>query len=449
MATKLWDKGSVEKSQLAQKVHEFTVGNDQVLDLLLAPYDVIGSLAHIRMLQKQGLLHHSEYLKLRDELRAIYQKIETGDFSIRTEAEDIHSEVELRLTEALGDIGKKIHTGRSRNDQVLVDLKLFTRAEIKNTTKKVKAVFERLIGLADMHKDELLPGYTHLQVAMISSFGLWFSAYAEALVDDLELMYSAFVLANKNPLGSGAGYGGSMPLDRRFTTELLGFESLNFNSVYAQMNRGKMEKAVVTAIAGIAHTLSRFSMDVCLYMNQNFGFISFPDELTTGSSIMPHKKNPDVFELIRARCNKLQALPVQFNYILNNLPSGYHRDLQLIKEDYMLAFTEINQCLDMCDTMLEHIIVRPDILADDRYTYLFSVEAVNRLVLNGAAFRDAYVEVGRQIEDGSFDRPEQLKHTHEGSIGQLCLTDISQLMKQVLYKFHFEQYETRIDALLK
>lgn len=447
--TKLWQKGKAESGKLARMVHDFTVGNDQMLDLLLAPYDVIGSLAHIRMLQKQGLMQHAEYLDLRRELLNIYRLIASDDFSIRPEAEDIHSEIEIRLTEALGDVGKKIHTGRSRNDQVLLDLKLYTRAEIKTLTGNVKKLFKRLLGLADAHRDKLLPGYTHLQVAMISSFGMWFSAYAEALVDDVQLLYGAYTLANKNPLGSGAGYGGSLPLDRRFTTELLGFETLNFNSVYAQMNRGKMERSVVTAIAGIAHTLSRLAMDACLYMNQNFGFISFPDELTTGSSIMPHKKNPDVFELIRARCNKLQALPFQFNAILNNLPSGYHRDLQIIKEDYMLSFSEINDCLTMCDVMLEHITVQDNLLNDDKYKYLFSVERVNELVQRGVPFRDAYKTVGESIESGTFTKPEKIAHSHEGSIGNLCLGEIDQLMNQALYKFHFEQYETRIEALLK
>jgi argininosuccinate lyase len=450
-AAKLWDKGSatVDEKHLAKKVHDFTVGNDQVLDLLLAPYDVIGSLAHIQMLQKQGMLHHSEYLQLRKELISIYRSIESGDFSIRKDAEDIHSEIEIRLTENLGDTGKKIHTGRSRNDQVLLDLKLFTRNEIKSVTKKVKKLFQLLIELADQHQDKLMPGYTHLQAGMISSFGLWFSAYAEALVDDLEVMYSAYTLANKNPLGSGAGYGGSMPLDRRFTTELLGFDAMNYNSIYAQMNRGKMERTVATAIASLASTLSKLAMDACLYMNQNFGFIRFPDVLTTGSSIMPHKKNPDVFEIIRARCNKLQALPFQFNTILNNLPSGYHRDLQLIKEDYMLSFSEINSCIDATRMMLGHISIREDILEDEVYTYLYSVEKVNELVNKGMPFRDAYVQVGQRIEAGAFERPEKLKHSHEGSIGNLCLNNIDQLMKQALYKFKFEQYETRIDALLK
>ncbi len=449
MANKLWDKGTKSDKYLVQKVHEFTVGNDQVLDLLLAPYDVIGSLAHIQMLQKQGLLHHSEFLKLRKELIKIYHKIQSGDFSIRPEAEDIHSEIEIRLTETLGDIGKKIHTGRSRNDQVLLDIKLFTRAEIKTVTIKVKKLFEQLTALAEEHKEKLIPGYTHLQVAMISSFGMWFSAYAEGLVDDLRMLHSAYSMAQKNPLGSGAGYGGSMPLDRRFTTELLGFDELNYNSVYAQMNRGKMERSVVTGLAAIASTLSKFSMDACLYMNQNFGFIAFPDALTTGSSIMPHKKNPDVFELIRAKCNKIQALPFQFNTILNNLPSGYHRDLQIIKEDYILAFAEINSCLDICSVMLDNIIVKEDVLNDEKYKYLYSVEKVNQLVMDGVAFRDAYIEVGQSIEDGSFEIPKQVKHTHEGSIGNLCLNKIDQMMKQVLYLFKFEQFERRIDDLLK
>ena len=447
--TKLWDKGKEKDDLLVQKVHEFTVGNDQVLDLLLAPYDVIGSLAHIQMLQKQSLLHHSEFLKLRNELLLIYQNIQSGNFSIRPEAEDIHSEIELRLTETLGDVGKKIHTGRSRNDQVLLDLKLFTRAEIKTVTIKVKQLFTKLIELADQHQDKLIPGYTHLQVAMISSFGMWFSAYAESLVDDLRMLHAAYTMAQKNPLGSGAGYGGSMPLDRRFTTELLGFDDLNYNSVYAQMNRGKMERSVVSGLAAIATTLSKFSMDACLYMNQNFSFIGFPDALTTGSSIMPHKKNPDVFELIRAKCNKIQALPFQFNTILNNLPSGYHRDLQVIKEDYILSFAEINSCLDICGVMLDNIIVKDDILKDDKYKYLFSVEKVNQLVKDGVPFRDAYVQVGQSIDEGTFEIPNQVKHSHEGSIGNLCLNNIDQMMKQVLYLFKFEQFEHRVDELLK
>jgi argininosuccinate lyase len=448
-ATKLWDKGEIRDQDLSKKVHDFTIGNDQVLDLLLAPFDVIGSLAHIQMLQKQNLLHHSEFLKLREQLLIQYKKIQKGDFSIRPDAEDVHSEIELRLTEVLGDIGKKIHTGRSRNDQVLLDLKLFTRAEIKSVVKNTKALFTQLMELAEKHEEKLLPGYTHLQMAMISSFGLWFSAYAESLVDDLQMLYAAYTLANKNPLGSGAGYGGSMPLDRRFTTELLGFEDLNYNSIYAQMNRGKMEKTVMTALASIAATLSKFSMDVCLYMNQNFGFISFPDELTTGSSIMPHKKNPDVFELIRAKCNKIQALPFQLTTILNNLPSGYHRDLQIIKEDYILAFAELNNCLEMATLMLEHIEVEDNLLDDEKYLHLYSVEKVNELVKNGTPFRDAYIEVGKSIKYGKFEKPEKIKHTHEGSIGNLSLNKIDQMMKQILYKFKFDQYESRVDELLK
>lgn len=448
-ATKLWDKGEQKDQYLEQKVHDFTVGNDQVLDLLLAPYDVLGSLAHIQMLQKQGLLHHSEFLKLRNELLAIYKKIESGNFSIRPDAEDIHSEIEIRLTERLGDIGKKIHTGRSRNDQVLLDIKLFSRAEVKTVTIKVKKVFNQLLELAESHKDKLIPGYTHLQVGMISSFGLWFSAYAEALVDDLRMLHAAYTMAQKNPLGSGAGYGGSMPLDRRFTTELLGFDDLNYNSVYAQMNRGKMERSIATGLASIASTISKFAMDACLYMNQNFDFISFPDALTTGSSIMPHKKNPDVFELIRAKCNKIQALPFQFNTILNNLPSGYHRDLQMIKEDYILSFAELNYCLDILSVMLDNIIVKDEILSDEKYKYLYSVEKVNQLVKDGMPFRDAYVMVGQSIENDDFEIPNNIKHTHEGSIGNLCLNSIDQMMKQVLYLFKFDQFERRIEDLLK
>jgi argininosuccinate lyase len=448
MQQKIWQKGHLNDTLLTQQVETFTVGKDRELDILLARYDVLGSLAHTEMLSECGLIPSEEWPALRDALLKILHDIESGSFQIAEGTEDVHSEVEFRLTQSLGEIGKKIHSGRSRNDQVLVDLKLFTRAELEEIVVKAKRLFDKLIELADIHQDKLLPGYTHLQVAMISSFGLWFSAYAESLVDDIEQIYAAFKMANKNPLGSGAGYGGSLPLNRKRTTELLGFEHLNYNVVYAQMNRGKMERTVAAALASLAGTLGKMAMDMCLYLNQNFGFISFPDALTTGSSIMPHKKNPDVWELMRARCNKLQNLPAQFASILGNLPSGYHRDLQLIKEDYIPAFSNIKECLDMAHTMLSHIEVKDDILADDKYIYLYSVEAVNQLVLEGKPFREAYIEVGQAIEAGSFERPLLVRHTHEGSLGNLCLEDIKDLMKETIRQFPFEKIKRKLDKLV-
>lgn len=449
MQHKLWQKDQNIASDLSQQVEHFTVGKDRELDIFLAPFDVLGSLAHIQMLSECGLLNHAEWLQLQAALREIYADIQSGQFSIADGIEDVHSEVEFRLTRKLGDIGKKIHSGRSRNDQVLVDLKLFSRAEIQAIVEKTVQLIDTLISLADTHQNTLLPGYTHLQVAMISSFGLWFSAYAESLVDDLHLLRSAFTLANKNPLGSGAGYGGSLPLNRRRTTALLGFEDLNYNVVYAQMNRGKMEKTVLTAVASIASTLSRMAMDMCLYMNQNFGFVKFPDALTTGSSIMPHKKNPDVWELIRARCNRLQSLPNQFSMIMANLPSGYHRDMQLIKEDYIPALSEIQSCLEMATLMFQHIEVKENLLQDDRYLYLYSVEVVNQLVMDGKPFREAYIEVGKSIEEGTFRRPETVQHTHEGSIGNLCLEDIHRMKTDVLQSFPFENIRKATENLLK
>lgn len=444
---KLWQKDKQLNSSLTERVEQFTAGRDRLLDEMLAPFDVLGSLAHTQMLSEVGLLQKTEAEKIRTELQAIYRDIQTGLFSISEGSEDIHSEIEFRLTEKLGDLGKKVHSGRSRNDQILLDLKLFTRHETELVAGKTKALFDLLIRLARQHQNDLLPGYTHLQLAMPSSFGLWFGAYAESLADDMELLYASFTLANKNPLGSGAGYGGSFPLNRQRTTELLGFADLNYNVVYAQMNRGKMEKAVTGALAAIAATLGRLAMDCCLYMNQNFGFISFPDELTTGSSIMPHKKNPDVWELIRAKCNRLQNLPAQIGGIQANLPSGYHRDMQLIKEDFLGCFDELGDCLDMAVLMLEHIRVTPNILNDDRYTYLFTVEAVNKLVNQGIPFRDAYVTVGKLVEAGAFVKPENLEHTHEGSIGNLCLEAIVKQMGKALGQFPFEHIRSRLNAL--
>ncbi len=448
MQKKLWQKGNLNQTDLTQQVEAFTVGNDRVLDLKLAPFDVLGSLAHIQMLSENGLLDKEELPILQKGLKEIYSLIEKGEFTIGTHTEDVHSEVEFRLTEKYADLGKKIHSGRSRNDQVLVDLKMYTRHEIEVTVDKTTRLFDLLIKLAETHKNTLLPGYTHLQIAMISSFGLWFSAYAESLIDDIDLLYSAFKIANKNPLGSGAGYGGSLPLNRKRTTELLGFTNLNYNVVYAQMNRGKMEKTVATALAALASTLSRMAMDMCLYMNQNFGFVKFPDALTTGSSIMPHKKNPDVWELIRAKCNKLQNLPTQFSSILNNLPSGYHRDMQLIKEDYIPAFQTIQDCLDIAHTMLEHIEVKENILDDEKYLYLYSVEVVNELVLNGIPFREAYIQVGQDIENGKFARPQKVQHTHEGSMGNLCLNEIIKMKEDTIAQFPFEYVHRRLKKLL-
>lgn len=446
--TKLWQKGESDSTELTKIVEQFTVGKDRDLDLLLAKYDVLGSLAHTKMLAEVGLLSKEDLAPIQFELKNIYNEIEIGNFSISPDSEDIHSEVEFRLTQKLGNLGKKIHSGRSRNDQVLLDLKLFSRSEIEEIVHFTKDVFDTLIQLSNTHKDKLLPGYTHLQLAMPSSFGLWFGAYAESLTDDIGVLYSAFTLANKNPLGSGAGYGGSFPLNRKLTTALLGFDDLNYNVIYAQMNRGKMEKNVAFAISNIAATLSRLAMDACLYMNQNFGFISFPEALTTGSSIMPHKKNPDVWELIRAKCNKLQNLSAQINSILINLPSGYHRDLQIIKDDYLISFEEIKACLKMTHIMLQHIEVKNDILENDKYKLLFTVETVNQLVNEGMPFRDAYIKVGKDVESGNYQKPAAIQHTHEGSIGNLCNEEIQKMMEAKIALFPFEKINTALARLI-
>ena len=430
---KLWNKG-FEPDKL---IEDFTVGADRELDLRLARYDVQGSMAHIRMLESIGLLESSELPVLLEALERIAQSIERGEFVIEEGVEDVHSQVELMLTRELGDMGKKIHSGRSRNDQVLVDLKLFMRDEMKSVAKAVKRVFDRLQSLSNEHKDTLMPGYTHLQVAMPSSFGLWFGAYAESLVDDLEMVAAAYNIANQNPLGSAAGYGSSFPLNRTMTTQLLEFADLHYNVVAAQMSRGKTERAAAYAIASVASTLGKFAMDVCLFMCQNYGFVSFPDNLTTGSSIMPHKKNPDVFEIMRGKCNRLQAVPNEISLLTANLPLGYHRDLQLLKDIIFPATTTLCQCLDMCDFMLEHIIVKQNILDDERYNYLFTVEDVNRLALSGVPFRDAYKEVGMAVQRGEYTPTRSVEHTHEGSIGNLCNDKIAEKMNKVLEKFAF------------
>jgi len=431
---KLWQK---ENTSVSQLIETFTVGRDKEFDLLLAQYDVQGSIAHVTMLGEVGLMTKEESAKAVEALKTIAEEIKNGQFQIQPDVEDVHSQVELLLTERIGDIGKKIHSGRSRNDQVAVDIKLFLRQELLDIKDAVKELFDLLISQSEKYKDHLLPGYTHLQIAMPSSFGLWFGAYAESLVDDLELAAAAYAVANKNPLGSGAGYGSSFPLNRTRTTELLQFASLNYNSVYAQMTRGKTEKITAFALSAIAATLSKLAMDCCLYMNQNFGFISFPNELTTGSSIMPHKKNPDVFELIRAKCNRIQAIPNELTLLLNNLPSGYHRDLQLTKEILFPAIEELKACLQLMGVMLSQAQVKENILVDEKYKYLFSVEAVNELVNQGVPFRQAYQEVGNQIEKGAFefDFSKGLAHTHEGSIGNLCTEEIRYAFDQLMQKF--------------
>ena len=428
---KLWNKGF----EPDKAIEEFTVGNDRELDLRLARYDVIGSMAHIRMLESIGLLGSDELPVLLEALQRILESAERGEFVIEEGVEDVHSQVELMLTRELGDLGKKIHSGRSRNDQVLVDLKLFMRDELKMLAERMKVLFDRLQSLSNEHKDTLMPGYTHLQVAMPSSFGLWFGAYAESLVDDMEMVVAAYNIANQNPLGSAAGYGSSFPLNRTMTTELLGFGALHYNVVAAQMSRGKTERAAAYAIASVASTLGKFAMDVCLFMCQNYGFISFPDNLTTGSSIMPHKKNPDVFEIMRGKCNRLQSVPNEISLLTTNLPLGYHRDLQLLKDIIFPATTTLCQCLDMCDFMLQNIIIKQDIIEDERYNYLFTVEDVNRLTLSGVPFREAYREVGMAVQRGEYIPTREVNHTHEGSIGNLCNDKIAEKMDKVLEKF--------------
>ncbi|WP_099464330.1 argininosuccinate lyase [Parabacteroides provencensis] len=435
MSQKLWEKNV----RVDHEVDIFTVGKDREMDLYLAKYDVLGSMAHITMLESIGLLTKEELNILLAELRNIYTVAESGQFIIEEGIEDVHSQVELMLTRCLGDIGKKIHSGRSRNDQVLLDLKLYTRAQIQELVTLVTKLFDVLIEQSNRYKNILLPGYTHLQVAMPSSFGLWFGAYAESLADDLQLMQAAYKVCNRNPLGSAAGYGSSFPLNRQMTTDILGFDSLNYNVVYAQMGRGKMERTVAFAMAGIAATLSKLAFDACMFNSQNFGFIKLPDQFTTGSSIMPHKKNPDVFELTRAKCNKIQGLPQQITLISNNLPSGYFRDLQIIKEVFLPSFDELKDCLRMVTHMMREVKVNEHILDDDKYALLFSVEEVNRLVLEGVPFRDAYKQVGLNIEAGKFTPNKEVHHTHEGSIGNLCNDYISALMQKVVDGFSFER----------
>lgn len=442
---KLWQKDK----NVSSAVEKFTVGNDRELDLHLAPFDVLGSLAHIKMLQSVGLLSKDELGTLQAELKNIYKEINTAGFKLDEGVEDIHSQIEFLLTKKLGDVGKKIHSARSRNDQVLVDLKLFLRSEIEKVVTGTKDLFDLLIEQSEKYKDDMLPGYTHLQLAMPSSFGLWFGAYAESLVDDLIILQSAYTIVNKNPLGSAAGYGSSFPINRKMTTELLGFDDLNYNVVYAQMGRGKSERVVASALANIAATLSKLSMDATLFLNQNFDFISFPEELTTGSSIMPHKKNPDVFELIRSHCNRIQALPNEIMLMTTNLPSGYHRDLQLLKEHLIPAFNDLQNCLKMAGLMLSNISVKKNILEDEKYKFLFSVEEVNKLVSEGLSFRDAYKQVGADIEKGEFKYETKIAHTHEGSIGNLQNDQVQKMMKNVLQQFNFEKVNKALEELIR
>ena len=442
--SKLWQKNS----HVAASVESFTIGNDQSMDLYLAQYDVLGSIAHATMLSEVGLLTTDEQLQIKNTLIKIYERIEAGQFKLDAGVEDIHSQVEILLTQELGDIGKKIHSARSRNDQVLVDLKLFLRAEIILLSKAVHSFFDVLQNKSEAHKNDLLPGYTHLQLAMPSSFGLWLGAYAESLVDDMTMLQAAFTVVNKNPLGSAAGYGSSFPINRTRTTELLGFETLNYNVVYAQMGRGKAERITATAMANIADTLAKLSMDACLFLNQNFGFISFPEELTTGSSIMPHKKNPDVFELIRSHCNRIKALSNEIMMMTTNLPSGYHRDLQLLKEHLFPAFIQLRSCIEMAALMIQHMEVKKDLLEDVKYQYLFSVEEVNKLVLSGMPFRDAYKKVGLDIEEGKFTHSTKIAHVHEGSIGNLCNEEIAKEMKKVVALMPTEKVAKQLNTLI-
>lgn len=441
---KLWQK---DKASL-KEVEKFTIGKDQEMDMFLARFDVLGSLAHIKMLQSINLLTKEELDQLSAELKNIYKRIQEGDFKVEAGVEDIHSQVEMELTKKLGDIGKKIHSGRSRNDQVLVDIKLYLRYELEVLVSEINGLFDLLIEQSNKHKDQLLPGYTHLQLAMPSSFGLWFGAYAESLVDDVITLEGAFRVVNKNPLGSAAGYGSSFPLNRTMTTKLLGFDDLNYNVVYAQMGRGKTERIVASAMANVAATLAKLSMDACLFLNQNFGFVTFPDELTTGSSIMPHKKNPDVFELVRARCNQLMALPNDVLMLTANLPSGYHRDLQLIKEMLFPAFQNLRDCISMISLMLSNVKVKENILTDDKYKFLFSVEEVNKLVLSGMPFRDAYKKVGLDIENGKYEPARSVRHSHEGSIGNLCNDEISKQFQAVVGRFPFAEIKKATEELI-
>lgn len=441
MASKLWDK----KIQLDSDIERYTIGKDAEMDMYLARYDVLGSMAHATMLESVGLLSNDDLQALLKGLRSIYKEIEKGNFKIEDGVEDIHSQVELML----GEVGKKLHSGRSRNDQVLVDLKLFTRAKIQELVASVNDLFETLIAQSNLYKDVLMPGYTHLQIAMPSSFGLWFAAYAESLVDDMQLLLAAYKISNRNPLGSAAGYGNSFPLDRQLTTDLLGFDSMDYNVIYAQMGRGKTERIVANALASVAATLSKLAFDSCMFTSQNFGFMKLAPEYTTGSSIMPHKKNPDVFELTRAKCNKIQGIPAQITLITNNLPSGYFRDLQIIKEIYLPMFDEMIDCVEMVRNMMEKVSVNKSILEDSKYDLIFSVEEVNRLTLSGVPFRDAYKQIGLAIEDGKFKPNKEIQHTHAGSIGNLCNDKIKSLMSSLLTEFPFERVENAEKQLIK
>ena len=441
---KLWEKDF----EVNKEIERFTVGRDREMDLMLAKYDVMGSMAHITMLESIGLIGKDELPVLLGELKNIYEICQRGEFIIEEDVEDVHSQVEMMLTRKLGDMGKKIHSGRSRNDQVLLDLKLFTRNRLKELVKQVRILLDQLIEKSNQYKDVLMPGYTHLQVAMPSSFGLWFGAYAESLTDDMMMLNAAYRITNRNPLGSAAGYGSSFPLNRTMTTQLLGFDTMNYNVVYAQMGRGKMERNVSAAMTSVAATLSKMAFDACLFNSQNFGFVKLPKECTTGSSIMPHKKNPDVFELIRAKCNKLQALPQQIMMITNNLPVGYFRDMQIMKEVFMPAFDELNDCIDMAAYIINKMEVNRHILDDSRYDPMFSVEEVNRLAASGMPFRDAYKKVGMDIEKGQFIANKDIHHTHEGSIGNLMNDEITALMDKCMAEFHFEKVEEAEKALL-
>ncbi len=444
MAAKLWEKNV----QMTAEIERFTVGRDREMDLYLAKHDVLGSMAHTTMLETIGLLTAQELEQILAELKNIYATAERGEFVIEDGVEDVHSQVELMLTRRLGDVGKKIHSGRSRNDQVLLDLKLFTRTQLHEIAEEVYNLFEELIVQSNRYKDVLMPGYTHLQIAMPSSFGLWFGAYAESLADDMLFLQAAYKLCNRNPLGSAAGYGSSFPLNRTLTTQLLGFDSMNYNVVYAQMGRGKMERNVAFALASIAGTIAKLAFDACMFNSQNFGFVKLPADCTTGSSIMPHKKNPDVFELTRAKCNKIQSLPQQVMLIMNNLPSGYFRDLQIIKEVFLPAFQELKDCLQMTAYIVNRIEVNEHILDDPKYDFIFSVEEVNRLAASGMPFRDAYKKVGLDIEAGHFQPCKEVHHTHEGSIGNLCNEQIQALMKQNMEGFHFEKVQEAERKLL-
>ena len=445
MTMKLWEKNT----SALQEVETFTVGKDRELDMYLAPFDVLGSLAHIQMLRSIDLLTEEDFEKLKNGLKDIYNDIVNGKFFLERGVEDVHSQVEFLLTNKLGDTGKKIHSARSRNDQVLLDIKLFLRREIENLVTEVNEFFNLLIQQSEKYKDFLMPGYTHLQLAMPSSFGLWFGAYAESLADDMIILHASWEIVNKNPLGSGAGFGSSFPIDRQLTTELLGFEDLNYNVVYAQMGRGKTERIVAQSLANIAATLARLSMDTCLYLNQNFDFISFPDELTTGSSIMPHKKNPDVFELIRAHCNRIQALPNEIMLMGANLPSGYHRDFQLLKEHIIPAFENLHACLIMANKMIENIEVKSDLLKNEKYKYLFTVEEMNKLVLEGIPLRDAYKKIAEDIEDNKFSYDAEIKHTHAGSIGNLQNETIVEMMNKITARFNFTKVNDALQKLLE